>query len=49
MTIRNAQHARLRMLFPDINYGTATEAFWDGNILCAATGAQTPLAAHVVS
>jgi hypothetical protein len=48
MTIRNAEHARLRMIAPDINYATATEVFWDGNILCAATGAQTLLFAHVV-
>jgi hypothetical protein len=48
MTIRNAQHARLRTIAPDINYGTATEVFWDGNSACAATGAQTPLFPHVV-
>jgi hypothetical protein len=48
MTIRNAQHARLRMVAPTTNYATATEVFWDGNSACAATGAQTPLSAHVV-
>jgi hypothetical protein len=34
MTIRNAEHARLRMLFPDINYAAATETVWDGNSAC---------------
>jgi hypothetical protein len=48
MTIRNAEHARLRMIAPDINYGTTTEVSWDENSACAATGAQTPLSAHVV-
>jgi hypothetical protein len=41
MQIRNAQHARLRMVAPDINYGTATEVFWDGNSAYAASGALT--------
>jgi hypothetical protein len=49
MTIRNAQHARLRMIAPDINYATATEVFWDGNTACAASGAQTPSALVVGS
>ncbi|KOO35629.1 hypothetical protein Ctob_015906, partial [Chrysochromulina tobinii] len=31
MTIRNAQHARLRMTAPAINFATATETVWDGN------------------
>ena len=35
MTIRNAQHARLRMVAPTTNYATATEVFWDGNSACA--------------
>jgi hypothetical protein len=42
LTIRNAQFARLRTIAPDINYGTATEVFWDGNSACADSGAQTP-------
>jgi hypothetical protein len=42
--IRNAQHARLRMVAPDTNYATATEVFWDGNSACAASGAQNSLA-----
>jgi hypothetical protein len=41
MQIRNAQHARLRMVAPDVNYGTATEVFWDGNSAYAASGALT--------
>ena len=50
MTIRNAQHARLRMVAPDTNYGTATEVFWDGNTACATSGAQTlSLSAHTWS
>jgi hypothetical protein len=48
MTIRNAEHARLRMIAPTTNYATATETVWDGNSACAASGAQTPLSAHVV-
>jgi hypothetical protein len=47
MQIRNAEHARLRMVAPDTNYGTATEVFWDGNSACAASGAQ-PLSRLVV-
>jgi hypothetical protein len=43
MTIRNAEHARLRMVAPTTNYGTASETVWDGNSACAASGAQTPL------
>jgi hypothetical protein len=39
MTIRNAQHAWLRMTAPTTNYGTATEVFWDTNSACAASGA----------
>jgi hypothetical protein len=35
LTIRNAQHARLRMVAPTTNYATATEVFWDGNSACA--------------
>jgi hypothetical protein len=48
MTIRNAEHAWLRMIAADINYATSAEIYWDGNSACAATGAQTPLSAHVV-
>jgi hypothetical protein len=40
MQIRNAQHARLRMVAPDTNYATATEVIWDGNGPCV-SGAQT--------
>jgi hypothetical protein len=42
LQIRNAQHARLRMVAPDSNYNTATEIFWDGNSACA-----QPLSRHV--
>jgi hypothetical protein len=43
MTIRNAEHARLRMVAPDTNYATATETVWDGNSACA-PAAHKPLA-----
>ena len=33
--VGNAEHARLRMFAPDINYATSTEVFWDGNTACA--------------
>jgi hypothetical protein len=39
MTIRNAEHAWLRMIAPTTNYFTAAEVFWDGNSACAASGA----------
>jgi hypothetical protein len=48
MTIRNAQHARLRTVAPTTNYATATETVWDGNSACAASGEQAFLSAHVV-
>jgi hypothetical protein len=41
MQIRNAEHARLRMVAPDTNYATADGVFWDGNSACAASGTQT--------
>jgi len=47
MQIRNAEHARLRMVAPDINYATADGVFWDGNSACAPSGAHT-LSRHVV-
>jgi hypothetical protein len=48
MTIRNAQHARLRTVAPTTNYATATETVWDGNSPCSASGEQAFLSAHVV-
>jgi hypothetical protein len=50
MTIRNAEHAWLRMIAADINYATSAEVFWDGNSACVATGARTnpSLYSHVV-
>jgi hypothetical protein len=35
MQIRNAQHARLRMVAPDTNYANDVGVFWDGNSACA--------------
>jgi hypothetical protein len=43
MQIRNAQHARLRIVAPTTNYATANETVWDGNSPCAASGAQPSL------
>jgi len=34
MQIRNAQHARLRMVAPDTNYANDVGVFWDGNSAC---------------
>jgi hypothetical protein len=41
LQIRNAQHARLRMIAPDTNYATATEVIWDGNSACVPAAHQT--------
>jgi hypothetical protein len=35
LQIRNAQHARLRMVAPDANYVNDVGVFWDGNSACA--------------
>jgi hypothetical protein len=35
LQIRNAQHARLRTVAPDINYANDANVFWDGNTACA--------------
>jgi hypothetical protein len=47
MQIRNAQHAQLRMIAPDINYASATEAQWDGNSAYA-PAAHKPVSRHAL-
>ena len=43
MQIRNAQHARLRMVAPDTNYATATWVGWRGISACAPAAYKPPL------
>ena len=41
LQIRNAQHARLRMVAPDANYVNDVGVLWDGNSACAPAAHQT--------